>query len=421
MLPCGAVPSDPGDSPAAPRRWLLLALLTVAYGMGAFGILGVSPLLPSLVEGFRLTRLDVAFVVPSVYLGGLLFSLPAGHLADRWGVRPTLLGGLALGAVGLAVAAAAPRFGLYLLCIFVAGAGWSVVNPVLGKAIVDLFPTRERGVAMGIKQMGLTVGGVISALVLPPIAAVLGWRAAVVACALVMGAPALASWRLLAPLAAARPAAASESGVTLAGHWWWLGRPALLILFGAGVALGMLQSAVLSYLPLYGVEVLGFTAIAAGALVAAAQAGGAAARLGLGAASDRWLDSRRPPWLVLSSAIAALIFAAYAVAPISRPALAMVLAFVAGVGAHGWVGIYFIASAEAGGPRQSGLLSGVSFAAIVVGLVLGAPLFGVVLQASDSYRAAWAVFAALAALVALMMSLAGRAIHRECLRARGAA
>ena len=175
--------------------------------MGAFGMLGVSPLLPSLVEGFRLTRLDVAFVVPSVYVGGLLFSLPAGHLADRWGVRPTFLGGLALGAAGLALAAAAPRFGIFLACIFLAGVGWSVVNPVLGKAIVDLFPAGERGVAMGIKQTGLTVGGVISALVLPRIAAVLGWRAAVVACAVMMGAPVVASWRPLAPMGAARPRA----------------------------------------------------------------------------------------------------------------------------------------------------------------------------------------------------------------------
>ena len=31
---------------------------------------------------------------------------------------------------------------------------------------------------MGIKQMGLTVGGVASALTLPPVAARLGWRAA---------------------------------------------------------------------------------------------------------------------------------------------------------------------------------------------------------------------------------------------------
>src|SRR5258705_5710430 len=170
--------------------------------MGGVGMLGVSPLAPSLVDGFRLSRLDVAFIVPSVYLGGLFFSLPAGHLADRWGVRPTFLGGLTLGAGGLALAAAASRFWMFLGCLFLAGVGWSVVNPVLGKAIVDLFPVRERGGAMGIKQMGLTVGGVISALILPRVAAAWSWRVAVASRALILGAPVLAAWRTPAPLAA---------------------------------------------------------------------------------------------------------------------------------------------------------------------------------------------------------------------------
>jgi MFS transporter, ACS family, hexuronate transporter len=134
-------------------------------------MLGPSPLSPALMEGFGLSRLDVAFIVPAVYVGGLLFSLPGGHLADKWGVRPTLLGALALGGVGLLLASTAPHFPIFLLCLVLAGSGWSVVNPVLGKAIVDLFPLTERGLAMGIKQMGLTLGGGASALVLPSIAA----------------------------------------------------------------------------------------------------------------------------------------------------------------------------------------------------------------------------------------------------------
>jgi len=193
------------------------------------------------------------------------------------------------------------------------------------------------------------------------------------------------------------------------------------VLFGAGLILGMVQSAMLAYLPLCGVQVLGLTAVAAGALVAAAQAGGAAARLGLGAASDRWLDGRRPPWLVLSSLIGAAVFVVYALAPNPRATATALLAFAAGIGAHGWVGIYFVASAEVGGARQSGLLSGVSFAAVVVGLLLGAPLFGFVLEASDSYGAAWGAFAALCVVVAAVMAFLGEAIHRECARARGQA
>src|SRR5262249_33372134 len=108
----------------------------------------------------------------------------------------------------------------------------------------------------------------------------------------------------------------------------------------------------------------------------------------------------------------------YAVAPLPRAMATALLAFAAGIGAHGWVGIYFIASAEAGGARQSGLLRGVSFAAIVVGLLLGAPLFGSVLEASDSYGVAWGTFAGLSMAAAAAMALWGGPVQRECVRAR---
>jgi hypothetical protein len=121
---------------------------------------------------------------------------------------------------------------------------------------------------------------------------------------------------------------------------------------------------------------------------------------------------------VVTSALAAAIFLVYAWVPTAAPLWAGVLAFAAGVGAYGWVGIYFIISAEAGGATESGLLSGVSFAAIVIGLLTGAPIFGGVLQAFDSYGAAWTVFALFSALVAAVVAACAAAIHRECQPAR---
>jgi MFS family permease len=400
------------------RRWRLLTILTASYGAGAFGMLGISPLTPSLVEGFGLSRLQVAFIVPSIYVGGLFFSLPGGRLADHLGVRKSLLGGLALGALGLAVAAAAPRFVFFLLFLVVAGCGWSVVNPALGKGIMDVFPVRERGVAMGVKQMGLTLGGLAAALVLPAIAAALGWRAAVLACGVVVALPVLAAWPVLAPFDA-RAVASGRGAARPAADWSWARRPAVLVFFGGGLLLGMVQAAVLSYLPLYCVQALGFDKIGAGLLVACSQAGGAASRLALGAASDRWLTGRRSLWLALTSAVGALIFAVYAAASISWGPAAGVLAFVAGVGAYGWVGIFFVISAEVGGPRQAGLLSGMAFASIVVGLLIGPAVFGLLLVSADSYRIAWATFAALATLVVLTAVLAGPAIDRESARPGG--
>ena len=406
-------------APALPARWWLLGLLTASYGAGAFGMLGLSPLSPSLVEGFGLTRLQVAFIVPSIYLPGLLFSLPGGRLADRIGVRPSLLGGLAGGAGGLLVAALSPGFGAFLFCLFLAGIGWSVVNPALGKAIVDMFPGQERGIAMGIKQMGLTLGGVASALVLPRVAAALGWRAAVAGCGIALLLPVALAWRPLGALAPApSPAApAGAAGPPAGSVWWWARRPALLVLFGGGLLLGMVQGAVLGYLPLFTIQALGFDKVGAGLLVAASQAGGAVSRLLLGAASDRWLAERRSAWLAATSALGALLFLAYALWPISAPLPAALLAFATGVGAYGWVGIFFVISAEVGGPRHAGLLSGVAYAAIVLGLLAGPPAFGLLLEGWDSYGVAWAVFAALSAAVAVTLLAAGGRIDRESRRA----
>jgi len=396
-------------------RWLLLAVLTTSYGAGAFGMLGISPLSPTLVEGFSLSRLQVALIVPSIYLGGLFFSLPGGQLADRLGVRKSFLGGLALGAAGLAAGAWSPGFPAFLACLFVAGIGWSVVNPALGRAIIDLFPVRERGIAMGIKQMGLTLGGVASALVLPSIAAALGWRAAIVTCSVVVALPVTLTWRVLGPLGSGTAVVGAGGAPRRAGtgRWAWLRRPALLAFFATGLVLGMVQAAVLSYLPLYAVQALGFDAIGAGFLVACSQAGGAVSRLALGAASDRWLTGQRSLWLALTGAVGAIIFAAYAAWPVSAPGLAGALAFASGVGAYGWVGVFFTISAEVGGRPAAGLLSGVAFAAIVVGLLVGPATFGVLLVRWNSYAVPWAVFAALAILVTAATVVAGPAIDRE--------
>ena len=166
-------------------------------------------------------------------------------------------------------------------------------------------------------------------------------------------------------------------------------------------------------LPLYTIQALGFDAIGAGHLVACSQAGGAVSRLVLGAASDRWLADRRAVWLGLTGGIGACSFAAYAVWHVSAPLAAGVMAFAAGIGAYGWVGIFFVISAELGGSRMAGLLSGIAFASIVIGLLVGPATFGLLLVRWDSYAAPWAAFAALSAVAACATLVISSAIERE--------
>jgi len=393
--------------------WPLLAVLTAAYGAGAFGILGVSPLSPFLLTAFQLTRVEVGLLLPAVYASGLLFSLPAGRMADRLGVRACLLGGLALAGAMLVLAASASSFPALLGCLMGAGIGWSIVNPALGKAIIDLFPTSQRGVAMGIKQMGLTLGGVASALALPPLGAALGWRAAMVVGAAVVTAPVALAWRALAGRGAGPAELPGGRGPSAESAWWWARRPALLVFFGAGLGLGMAQSALLGFLPLFATQRLGVSAVGAGALLAAAQAGGALARVGLGMASDRWFGGRRTPWLVVTAALAAASFGIFARMAPGSAALAAAVSFWAGVGSFGWVGLFLVIAAEVGGRAQAGLLTGVAMASILGGILVGAPLFGALLDGTDSYSVAWAAFALLSVAAAVALAAGGRAIAGE--------
>jgi MFS family permease len=153
-------------------------LVTLAHSLSALSVLSVAPLSPFLLEAFHLSRAQVGFLLPAIYLGGVVMSLPAGWLTDRLGVRLTLLLGQGLTGVMIGVAALSQEFPTFLGLLFLGGLGWSVLNPATGKAVVEWFPARERGLAMGIKQTGLTLGGIAGALLLPPVALAMGWRRA---------------------------------------------------------------------------------------------------------------------------------------------------------------------------------------------------------------------------------------------------
>jgi MFS family permease len=393
-------------------RWLVLALVTVAHALGALSVLSVAPLSPFLLDALQLSRAQVGLLLPAVYLGGVLMSLPAGWLTDRLGVRVTLGGGLLL--IGVLVTAASWMATLPALlgALVVAGFGFSVLNPSTGKAVVEWFPPRRRGLAMGIKQTGLTLGGLTGALALPPLAVVLGWRDALAAAggvSIAAGVLVLAMYRRAAPPASSPPTAWPR----LVELSVFMRRPGVIVVFLSGLALSTAQSSVLAYLALYAKETFAVSAVAAGQVLALAQLGGTAARLAWGAVSDRFFGGRRRPGVVASALLGASAYALFALGP-GLPAAAIVpLAFVAGAGAFGWVGLYFALVAEIGGTRYAGLLTGVAVAFAWSGVLVGPPLFGVLLGFTGSYAWPWLALALVATLVAITLPQLKPLVERE--------
>src|SRR6267143_2035582 len=325
-------------------RWAVLVLITLAHALGALAVLSVAPLSPFLLDALHLSRAQVGLLLPAVYLGGVLMSLPAGWLTDRLGVRLTLGAGQAVIGILMLVAALAGSLRTLLACLVLAGFGFSVLNPSTGKAVLEWFPPRGRGLAMGIKQTGLTLGGLVGALALPPLALVAGWRAALAA----GGALALVS-AALTLIVYRSPAGASGAS---AAAWPRLGELRV-------------------FLRRPGVSVVVNALIGAGAY----------ALLALG-------DRLPLTGLVLVS-------------------------LVAGVGAFGWVGLYFALVAEIGGARYAGLLTGVAVGFAWSGVLIGPPVFGLLVDRTGSYAWPWLALAAVGLGVAATLPRPAPLVQRE--------
>lgn len=383
-------------------RWAALTLITLAHALGAFSILSVAPLSPFLLDSFQLSRAQAGLFLPAIYLGGVLLSLPAGWLTDRLGVRLSLVLGQGLTGAMVGLAALSPVFPVLLGLLFLGGFGWSVLNPATGKAVLDWFPPRERGLAMGVKQTGLTLGGIAAALLLPPLTLEVGWRRALAGAA----AASLLSAALVGVAYRTPPGRLAEAPTErprLAEIGPFLLRPGLLVLFGCGLALSMVQSSVLAYLVLYAKEALGSSVVEAGRLLALAQAGGAASRLGWGVISDRLFGGRRRPGLIVTALIGAGAYILFSLGGVAG-ALVALLAAIAGAGAFGWVGLYLALVAEVGGRKYAGFLTGIAVAFAWSGVLVGPPIFGLILDATGSYRLPWLLLSTEALLVAAALA-----------------
>ena len=79
---------------------------------------------------------------------------------------------LALGAAGFA------QTGGYTFCvisIFVMGLGYGLVNPVTAKGVINWFEPKRRASAMGIKQTGMPLGGMLASAA-AVVVVVVSWR-----------------------------------------------------------------------------------------------------------------------------------------------------------------------------------------------------------------------------------------------------
>ena len=364
---------------------------------------GLPILAPFWRDAFHLSLAKVGLLLGAFDLGSLLLFIPIGMLVDRWG-EPVVLGGGALFTAAMtALAARAHSFGWLAFLLIIAGLGYGSGQTAGTKAVAMAYGPAGRGTAMGVRQSGLPIGGMIAALLLPPLVGAFGWQAAIVGAAVVCAVPGILCWVGLREAAWERRPSGSAPHVAEAGRAHR--EPARRIpdqvreiLRNTGVRrttevsmlLVMAQFCYQGYFALYLVDRLQWSKHAAGGLLVAVHLGGVLGRLAWGAISDRRYGGRRVPalaWCAGAGALfpAALIALPYVAAP---PAVALV-ALTGGALLLGWNGLFATLVAESAGPEQGATAMGVSMTLLYLTTMVTPPLFGWLVDRS-SYAVGWA-------------------------------
>lgn len=140
------------------RKWYVL--LAVAMGIFLATIDGsiVNVALPTFQETFNTSFAVVQWVMLSYLLTVTTLMLGIGRLADMLGKRPLYLAGFVIFTLGSALCAFAPTIGVLIAFRVLQAIGAAMVQ-ALGIAILtEAFPAEERGRALGIGGLMVSIG-----------------------------------------------------------------------------------------------------------------------------------------------------------------------------------------------------------------------------------------------------------------------
>jgi predicted MFS family arabinose efflux permease len=380
---------------AARYRWYALAITTFCQAAAVSISLAAGPLAPLLQEDLHISRAEVGLVGTAIWISSTSVALIGGRAADRVGERRVLLvSGLLSGLAALAIARAG-EYWTYLAFCFLLGIGNGVQNPAGSAAIMRWFPPRQRGFAMGIRQTGVPIAGILSAIIWPAVALAHGWRAAY----LLGGLAALVSAALIfgGYFDPPRPAGAERQPPTPFASLLRDPRVRWLALIYNGQV--MAQFCASTYFVLFLHEVLEIPLVAASALLALINGVAIAARIAWGSFSDRRFGGQRRPVLRIVVGLTLIGTLAAAALPPGAPAavalpLAFALACLLGVSAFAWTGILGTLVIESVGRHSAATAIAVVSALGSPGSLVGPPLFGLIVDQTGSYRLAWLAVAA---------------------------
>lgn len=370
-----------------------LVLATLSQSGLTFAQQGIVVVGVFFVVAYHLTLAQMGLVVSFASMGWMAAGIFTGILVDRLGPRVILLFGTLVMCGAALVISAVGNLAVICGLLFALGMGVSTASLAGSVTVLTAWSPAERGLPMGIRQMGVPVGSMTAAFILPTLTLQLGLPVIFRIFAVELLILGVCFWAILPPRA---HATLSHPSATRGDLRRDLRRVALPCFVGFLLAWG--QYVLLTFtIPMLHNQG-GLSVALAGVVLALAQIGGAAARIGLGFLSDH-LGGRHDLVLIGSGVAGTLLAVTVGLLPARLPLVALLILWLAlGMALVGWNGLLITWTGERVAVHHSGAGIGLTTSFVLLGAIVSAPIMGLLIQATGSYASAWLALGAILAV-----------------------
>ena len=382
-------------------NWTAILLAVGAGIVTAMQIGKVPPALPVIAEDLELSRVTAGLVASLFFVVGALFGVAVGAMADRFGERRLLFGGLILLGLGSLIGGLAAETGILLATRVLEGVGFVAVTVSAPKIISGAARPSDVPFAIGIWSTFMPMGMAIIMVLSPFMLDGIGWQGM-----WLVNAAVVAAFIAVLPLGlrpesrrgqgarSLQQATHGAPGVEAPRAFDWPGTKALMSrpgpwLLGLIFTLYSLQwFAVMTWLPTFLIETQGRSLTSASLFAALVVFVNVFGNVAAG-----WIMMRRgaPRWsliafsFIIMAATVPLVFSA-AVGGEGKILLAIAFSSLTGLLPAACLAG---AAAHAPSPAQNAMSNGFVIQGATIGSLLGPPIMGALTTSFGSWEKFW--------------------------------
>lgn len=389
----------------------MVTIVTFAQLIVAMSNILLPTIAPKLAEVLGVSPVWIGYQVSLTFGFATLATVFGGGAVLRYGAARTTQLAIICCGIGM-ILFAIPNLWAIAVGSAAVGIGMGLTNPAAAHLLVTYTPPQRRNIMFSVKQTGVPVGGVITALTAPALAVHFGYRWSLALIGAMVVVLVLLVERHREGWDSQRGGGGDKSAAFGGLSLVW-GAPALRWMSLGAMIFSAIQRCVLSFTVIYLVAEGGLGLVEAGVLLSVVQVGGSAARVCWG-----WLADRLGSSLIVLMMICVIIIASTLGLVFFQvtwnKSLIYLLFFVIGATAVGWNGVFHAEAARLSPPGMASVVAGGTTFFVFAGVWVGPAAFAAAYGSIGSYSQTF-VWVVISAVVALGLLAQAQRVAKQAL------